>query len=285
MKKWDTVAIVGAGLIGGSIGLALRRAGLAANVVGIGRRASSLRNARRVGAVTTTTTSITRGVANAELVVVCTPVGSIVEHVRRAAESCPPGTVITDVGSTKAQIVASLASDPTGRLGRDVAFVGSHPFAGSEKAGPEHAREDLFRGQICVVTPTRRTRPQDFAETVDFWSSLGATVVRMTPNEHDATAAAVSHVPHVVASALAAATTKRQLAMVGTGWLDTTRLAAGNVQLWRQILATNRGHVLKSLDKFAKVLASLQRALEKEDDVAVARLLKAGKNNRDTMGS
>jgi len=285
MKKWDSVAIVGVGLIGGSIGLTLRKRGLTGKVIGIGRRASSLRKARAKGAVTTTTTNIARGVADAELIVVCTPVERVVDHVCQAAEACPAGALITDAGSTKAQIVAALDGSPSERLLSDVAFVGSHPLAGSEKTGPQFAREDLFDSRICIVTPTRRTGPRDFARTVDFWSSLGSTVVKMTPREHDEAVAAVSHVPHVVASILAGSTPKQLLSLVSTGWLDATRIAAGDVELWRQILATNRSHVLKSLAKFEKVLTSFRAALESENDAKVAKLLKTGKDNRDAVGS
>ncbi len=141
MKKWETVAIVGVGLLGGSIGLALQQRGLAQHVIGIGRRTSSLRKARRHAAVTTTTTNLARGVADAQLVVVCTPVGNIVEHVCEVSTHCPPGALITDVGSTKGAIVRQLQQ----LLEPAVKFVGSHPLAGSEKTGCENASADLFQ--------------------------------------------------------------------------------------------------------------------------------------------
>src|SRR5688572_15288147 len=151
MKHWETVAIVGVGLIGGSIGLALRERKLAGRVVGIGRRPESLQRAVAVGAVHETTQDVERGVSDAELVLVCTPVESIAGHVRQAAHACPAGALITDAGSTKASIVRQLNSS----LPPAVAFVGSHPLAGSEKNGCDHARADLFEGRVVVVTPTR----------------------------------------------------------------------------------------------------------------------------------
>ena len=156
----DTVAIIGVGLIGGSIGLALRKRGLAKNVVGVGRRASSLRRAKECGAVTSTTTSLARGVADAELVVVCTPIETIVPSVLAAAEHCPTGALITDAGSTKAEIVAAL----DGQLPSRAAFVGSHPLAGSEKNGPQHARDDLFDGRV-VEEDAARSGAKDLEES------------------------------------------------------------------------------------------------------------------------
>ena len=157
MKRLRNVALVGVGLIGGSIGLALRQRGLADNVTGIGRRQVSLRIARRIGAITHTTIDLPKGVADTDLVVVCTPVGRIVEDVREAAKHCPEGTLITDAGSTKQIIVAEL---DTG-LPRGCRFLGSHPIAGSEKGGPSAARADLFEGREkpihgCFVGEARR---------------------------------------------------------------------------------------------------------------------------------
>jgi prephenate dehydrogenase len=281
MKQWDTVAIVGVGLVGGSIGLALRRRGLAARVVGVGRRASSLRRARERGALSAATTKLARGAADAELVVVCTPVAQIVQHVREAAEYCPRGARITDVGSTKAAIVASLAG---GRLQRDVSFVGSHPLAGSEKQGPQFACEDLFQDRLVIVTPSRRSRAEDVDAIEAFWRALGARVVRMTPQAHDEALAATSHAPHLVASALAAATPRKFLPLASSGWLDTTRVAAGDAELWRQIISTNRTHVLKSVDRFARMLSSLRQALADEDQEEILQLLQAGKRHRDSVG-
>jgi prephenate dehydrogenase len=279
MKQWDTVAIVGVGLIGGSVGLALRERRLARTVVGIGRRAASLRKAKQHGAVTETTTNLPRGVAKADLVVVCTPVEKIVEQVRQAAEHCPAGALITDAGSTKATIVVALDDE----LRDGVAFVGSHPLAGSEKVGPEAARADLFDGRLVVITPTRRTQPKHVSQIEQFWQSLGARVVCMSPQAHDEAVAATSHLPHLLASALAAATPEDLLPLVAGGWLDTTRVAAGDVELWRQILSDNRLHVLKNLDKFEKVLSSFRTALERNDPAKIAKLLEQGKQTRDAV--
>lgn len=281
MRKWDTVAIVGVGLMGGSIGLALRGRDLARRVVGIGRRSQSLRAARRVGAVTTTTLDLARGVAKAELIVVCTPVEQIVSHVRTAAKNCHAGALITDVGSTKRQIVARLNGSLDGRA----RFVGSHPIAGSEKSGPETARADLFVGRTVVVTPTEATRDEDCRTLEGFWSSLGAKVICLPADEHDRSLAATSHLPHLAASALAAATPPALGPLTAGGWHDTTRVAAGDPELWTQILLDNRANVGDALTRFEQALGSFRDALERGDRAKLKRILAQGKRHRDAVGS
>jgi prephenate dehydrogenase len=281
MRAWDTVAIVGVGLIGGSIGLALRQRGLARRIVGVGRRVSSLRKARQWLTVTHTTTKLERGVADADLVIVCTPIADIVDRVCAVARHCPAGTLITDVGSTKSEIVRELDR----RLRGGPAFVGSHPMAGSEKTGPENARADLLENRVTVVTPTKNTCDDHLQRIEQFWSALGSRVVRMTPRDHDQAVAMTSHATHVIAAALAAATPEHALPLAASGWRDTTRIAAGDPQLWLQILLTNRQEVLKSLGKFEKVLATFRVALERGDTTRLVQLLDAGKQTRDSVGS
>jgi prephenate dehydrogenase len=281
MNQWDTVAIVGVGLMGGSLGLALRDRGLAREVIGVGRRAASLRRARHCGAVTRTTTRLDRAVVDADLVVVCTPVADVVDHVCEAARHCRPDTLLTDVGSTKEWIVRELSA----RLPAGPVFVGSHPLAGSEKTGPEHARPDLFEGRVTVVTPSRQTDPESVQRVESFWAALGSQVVRMTPRAHDQVLARVSHLPHLIAAALAAATSLEDLPLVAGGWKDTTRVAAGDPRLWVPILGTNRDQVLKSLAQFEKVLARFRDALQRGDETRLAQLLDVGKRIRDSVAS
>jgi prephenate dehydrogenase len=281
MTRWDTVAIVGVGLLGGSIGLALQHRGLARDVVGIGRRAASLRRARRCGTVTRTTLDLARGVRAAQLVVVCTPVSEIVDRVCALAPHCAPGALITDVGSTKALIVRQLAQ----RLPSGLAFVGSHPLAGSEKTGPEHAWPDLLQDRVTVVTPGPANRDEEVEAIEQFWSALGSRVLRMTPAAHDQVLATTSHATHVIAAALAAATPQAALPLVARGWQDTTRVAAGDPAVWLPILLTNRREVLKSLRNFEKVLAAYRAALRHEDAAQLVQLLEAGRQIRDAVGS
>jgi prephenate dehydrogenase len=280
-KMWDTVVIIGVGLIGGSIGMTLRRRGLAREIVGIGRRESTLQTALERNAITRATTDLASGVADAEVIVVCTPVQRIVEHVRQTSRACPPGALITDAGSTKGSICRTLAA---GWQGGGV-FVGGHPMAGSEKTGPEFAQDDLFEERLTVLTPTAETAEADVVRAEQFWRSLGSHVIRTTPEAHDEAVAAASHVPHVVAAALSAATPPEVLEFAATGWCATTRVAGGDAELWRQILVENRAHVLQSLDNFAKVLAQFRTALADDDDAELLRLLETGKERRDSVGS
>lgn len=281
--RWKGITIVGVGLIGGSVGLALRRRGLAASIIGVGRRSASLRVAERCGAIDAGTTDLAAGVRAADLVVVCSPVGSIAVQVLEVLRRGPENVVVTDAGSTKRAIVAAVErGQPRG--GR-VRFVGSHPIAGGEKSGPGAARDDLFVDRLVVVTPTPRSAPTAVDVVEAFWQALGARTVRMTPASHDRVLAATSHLPHLLATALAAATRPEDLPFAGNGWADMTRLAAGDADLWRQILADNKVHVLKSLDKFAKVLADFRAALADDDARRLMRLLTAGKRHRDALGS
>jgi prephenate dehydrogenase len=281
MKQWDTVAIVGVGLIGGSIGLALRQRQLAKTVIGIGRRQASLRVARRVGAVTHTTIDLNKGVSEAELVVLCTPVGQIVELARRAAQHCPERALITDAGSTKQSIVAALDSG----LGHGCRFLGGHPLAGSEKTGAAHASGDLFEGHVAILTPTKNTRAEDFDLLEQFWQSLGSLVVKMTPEEHDQAIAVMSHLPHLAAATLVLTAPEQYYRLAGTGMLDTTRVASSDPVLWQQILGLNRDNVLSALERYGAKLAALHAALRDNNQDEIARFLTLAKKSRDALGS
>jgi len=283
----DTVAIIGVGLIGGSIGLALRERKLARNIVGIGRRRESLEKAKARGCVTQISTSIPEGVKQAELVVVCTPVESVAQHIIEAASAAPTGCLITDAGSTKAQIVADAERGLLPKYPQKIPFVGSHPIAGSEKNGPEAAVEDLLVGRVVAITPTERSDGGAVVAIEAFWKSLGAATMQLDPAEHDTIVARTSHLPHLVASALAATTPGNGecLPLTGSGWADTTRIAAGDPELWRQILLTNRGPTLNALTDFERVLRTWRHALENGDGQLLTELLKEGKLRRDAVGS
>ncbi len=290
MKHFSNVAIVGVGLIGGSIGMAIRSRGLADRVIGIGRRQETLRTARRVGAVDNTTVEMAKGVAEAELIVVCTPVGRVVEDIRQAAKHCPRGTLITDAGSTKASIVAAFCADdddakPVDKLPRGCRYLGSHPLAGGEQTGPAHASADLFEGRVTVVTPDRSTLAEDFDLLESFWTALGSMVIKMPAAEHDRALAITSHMPHAVAAALAASVSEELFRLVGAGFLDTTRIAAGGADIWKQIFMLNRDNVLEALSRFKGNLAALETAIRDGDEAVMERILTLAKNNRDALGS
>ncbi len=286
MSLFRRVAIVGVGLIGGSIGLGITRRGLAQSIVGIGRQAKTLATAREMGAVQEISLDLATGVAGADLVLVCTPVGRIAQDVIAASENLTDA-LLSDVGSTKAGIVAAVEARlcPSGKWHRGVRFLGGHPIAGSEQKGIAHARADLFDGRACVLTPTGNTDPADEQKLTEFWTALGARVVKMKPTEHDRALAAISHAPHVVAAALAAATPLSDLALAAGGWLDTTRIAAGDVSLWQQILLANSANVLAAIDRFEKKLAALRSAIERRNADDLEKLLAEAKQVRDAVGS
>lgn len=279
---WPVVTIVGVGLIGGSIGLALRARKLAGRVIGVGRSAASLAEAKRLGAATETTTDVAQAVAAADVVVVATGVASIPGLLDVADAAVRPGTLLTDAGSTKASIVAAWDKRRRSRRGR---FVGAHPIAGSHRRGPAAAAADLFTGRVTVVTPGRSTPDADVEEAGEFWASLGATVFTMPPAEHDRLLAATSHAPHVLAAALAAATPAAARQFTAGGWRDTTRIAAGDPDLWADILLDNAAAVGKALSRIAGATEKMLTALERGDRRKLVALLQAAKEARDAVGS
>jgi len=279
---WPTVAIVGVGLIGGSVGLALKARRLAARVVGVGRSAASLAEARRLGAVAETTTDLGRAVADADVVVVTTGVGSIPGLLETIDAAVRPGTLVTDAGSTKGTIVSAWERSRRTRRGR---FVGAHPIAGSHRRGPAAAAADLFQGRVTVVTPDRKTPAADVEDAADFWSALGSTVFTMPPKDHDRLLAATSHAPHVIAAAVAAATPPEARQFTAGGWRDTTRIAAGDPELWADILLDNAAPVAKALSRVAAATEKMLAAIEKQDRRKLVALLAAAKEGRDAVGN
>lgn len=286
MAEYDTVAIVGVGLIGGSIGLAMRERKLARRIIGIGRRQTSLDVARQVGAIDQGVTSLAAGVAEAQLLVVATPVDTIAERIVQASALVPPDCLITDAGSTKKHLVATVDAALAARRGGP-RFVGSHPLAGDHRTGPEYSRADMFEGRTVVITPTDATRPAAITEASGFWQSLGANVLSMTPEKHDTALGITSHLPHMVAIALAASTPAEFLPLTASGWRDTTRIAGADAKIWQPIFAANRECVLDALDVFSKTLAGLREALEQGDNESLVATLEAAaktKRDRDALG-
>jgi len=279
--KIKTLTIVGVGLIGGSIGLAARQRGLAEHILGVGRQRGSLDRARAVGAIDEGSLNLEESVHRADLAVFCTPVDQIAKQMLAAGSGCTAGTLLTDAGSTKAAIVHEVE----GRLPDGVAFVGSHPLAGSEKRGPEHAAPHLFQDRLTVVTPTERTDAAAVARATTFWQALGSRVRIMTPEEHDRALALTSHLPHLLASALAGILPPELNELTSTGFRDTTRVAAGDPGLWLGIFAQNRAAVLEVLMRFRGRLDDLRQALAAEDQLTLDALLTQAKRIRDALGS
>ncbi|GAB4321820.1 MAG: prephenate dehydrogenase/arogenate dehydrogenase family protein [Candidatus Sumerlaeia bacterium] len=269
--NFPTVVIAGCGLLGGSLGMALRRRGLARRVVGVGRSEQRLRQAVELGAADTATADLAAACREADLVVLCTPVSVIREQLDSALRHAPPSALITDVGSTKSEVCCTARALRQAITGQNAAapavFIGSHPMAGSDRSGIIHADANLYENSTCFVVIDPGGGDLEFncaARLTAFWQAVGCRVVFTTPARHDALAAAVSHLPHFLAVALAEAvrrtgeTPELLRAIVGNGFRDTTRVAAGDPSMWRDIAASNTAAIRAQI-------AALRRALDDLD--------------------
>jgi prephenate dehydrogenase len=260
----ERLAIVGLGLLGGSLAGAARIRRLAGEVVGCVRRPEAARRALEDGLVDRVETEPAAAVAGADLVVLSTPVGVMAAVVGQAVNGFTAGAVVTDVGSVKAMLAETLP----GLLPPGVTYVGSHPMAGSHRRGPEHARPDLFEGAACIVTPTGSEPPAAVARVEAFWRAVGARVLRREPAQHDREVAWTSHLPHVVAFAFARAFGEAPAGareVTGPGFRDFTRIARSDAELWADILAANSKVLGGPLARFAAGLAEAARCLEAGD--------------------
>lgn len=273
-----TIAVIGVGLIGGSIGAAAKARGAAQAVIGLGRNRVRLEAARRAGVIDRVATE-PAAIAEAELIVVCTPVDRIAADVVALALHAKPGAIFTDAGSVKGTICTALA----GKLPAGVTFVGSHPLAGSEKAGFEHADANLFAGRVCIVTPQDDTPPDALARARSFWERLGMRVVEMSPERHDAILALTSHLPHAAAAALASLLDGPEAQFAATGFRDTTRVAGGDPDLWTAIFSANREPVAGQLDRLIARLTELREAITADDRARIHALLDDAKQRRDRL--
>jgi len=277
------LAIVGVGLLGGSVAKAARAGGLARRVVGVGRDPSRLRPALEDGTLDAVTTDLDTGVREADFVLLAAPVLAIEGLLERVWRAAPEGTVITDVGSTKRNIVraAERLADA-----RPLTFVGSHPLAGSEQSGYRAARADLFRGATVVVTPTDRTELAALKRATQFWEALGARVSSLDPETHDRAVAAISHLPHLIACALvdgAGRVEPSALDLAARGFRDTTRIAAGDPEMWTEIFLANRDALSASVEGFQQALADLQRAIDAGAPEALRATLARIKATREAL--
>jgi prephenate dehydrogenase len=270
------VTIIGVGLLGGSVGLALRKRFPRAIIAGVGRRKASLQKALQRGCIHTAHLDPADCVGRSDLVILATPVGAFEEYLRAIRPALRRGTLVTDVGSTKELIV---------RAGERIlgagTFVGSHPMAGSENKGPQFAEPNLLKGALCVVTPTPRTSSARLARTEALWRALGMRTLRLSPAKHDRAVAAVSHVPHAAAAMLMLLPQDAHLPVAATGLRDMTRLAGGDPEVWRDVLLTNRRAILDALGRFGRSLDSLRAILRRGDARAVERFLARAKRRRD----
>ncbi len=323
-ESWPRrIAILGVGLLGGSVALAIRRARPTVEIAGLVRSPQTRDRALACGAIDSAVGDLKDACRGCDVVVVATPVDQIAPLVIGAAAASPDGCLITDVGSTKAGIVNAVLSDPAAAK----KFVAAHPIAGGEKSGVEHASATLFDGKLVVITPSHpnatarpgiltendggaeaegvtelgaeRTRGRahakgrcaegqehrDVADRAEaFWRLTGARTAWMSPDEHDAHLASTSHVPHLVAAALATLVTAESKSLVGAGWLDATRIAAGDPVLWTAIVNENRSAILSQLERFRGNVDELVRRIAAGDDEQLTAWLAEAKRVRDQAG-
>ena len=268
---FEKLAVLGLGLLGGSVAAAAKQRGLADEVVGAARRTGPLERARAAGIVDSVASPL-EAVVGADFVVLATPVGSMPKLVAEVAPNLEPGCILTDVGSVKLSVIDVIP----GLLPDGVEFVGSHPMAGSHLRGPDHARADLFEGATCVVTPRLGQSPTAIERVEDFWRALGARVTRRSAAAHDEEVAWVSHLPHLLAFAFAESlqSAPRQVGeLAGSGFRDFTRIAQSDAELWGEILSLNSKALSGPLNHFSESLARLARLLEEGDGESLEQLL------------
>lgn len=271
---FGTVAIVGVGLIGGSLGMALKSRRLAQTVVGVGRTLERLDTAKALGAIDAGTTRSEDAVSDADIVVLCTTVGHILASLPETLARVKPGAIVTDVGSTKAAVVQAA--------GGAANFIGGHPMAGSEQTGVEAATPLLFEEATWAVTPSDTTDPAAVSLLERFAQSVGATTLRLAPDAHDAMLAVTSHLPHVLASALMrqAFETQRRHSqtqqLTAGSFADGTRVAASSPEIWRDVCLSNRNALLQALQAFRGELDTLEAAVADRDAVGIEAFFTAG---------
>jgi prephenate dehydrogenase len=270
------LSILGVGLLGGSIGLALKKSLSSCKIVGYGHRPQTLESALKVGAIHEYTSDPTQAVRDCDVAILCTPVGTFEKLLKQIAPGLKEGAIVTDVGSTKRSVV---------KMGEMVLpsgthFVGSHPMAGSEKRGVEYAREDLFSGALCITTPMRHTDPAALRSIESLWTTLGMRVTRLSPDDHDRLLCDVSHLPHALAAALVMMQPSQGPLLAGKGFHDTTRIAAGDPGLWRDIFMDNRDNLRISMSKLRSQIDQLESLLASGDSRAIEEFLDAAAKRR-----
>lgn len=275
MRAFKKVAIIGIGLIGGSIALAIKRNGLAQKIVGVSRHEKTIILAKKIKAIDAGSLSLNI-IKGADLVIFATPVKTIITLAKRVAELVGRDCLITDVGSTKKEIVSCLDS-----LFKN--YIGSHPLAGSEKRGVISAKEDIFRSSLCIITPTARTTSLAKNKVSLFWKKLGAKIAVLSPEEHDRIIAFVSHLPHVAAFSLINSVTDKYLKFAASGLKDTTRIASSDSHLWTDILLSNK-QLLKAITLFENNLKKIKQVISRQDRQSLAKILGAAKAKREKLG-
>ncbi|MBI3611483.1 MAG: prephenate dehydrogenase [Nitrospirae bacterium] len=287
-RPFRKVVIVGVGLIGGSIGMAVQKKCLADTVVGVGPKAEELKQAverKAIDEYATDSRMIRKAVEGADLVVLAAPVAELETAARELAPALTAETVVTDVGSVKGPLVHRLE----GCFSSPGRFVGGHPIAGREKSGVAAASAALFSGALCILTPTPRTAPNALETVKRFWEAIGARVVSMDPDAHDRILAAVSHLPHLVAYALVNTVLELQsrngdlLSYSAGGFKDFTRVAASSPEMWRDICLFNRENLLAVIEAYEKTLDRLKRLMVEGNSEGLRREFERAKDVKEKL--
>ncbi|MEQ9449281.1 MAG: prephenate/arogenate dehydrogenase family protein [Rhodospirillaceae bacterium] len=272
---FERVAFIGIGLIGASMALAMRRAGVGGTMVACARKAKTLKTARDLKIVDETTTNYAKAVQDADLVVIATPVGTYESIAKAISPHLKDGAVVTDVGSVKQEIIQAVSP----HLPKGVHFVPGHPIAGTEHSGPQAGFAELFEGRWCILTPLPRTSKKVVGNVATLWRKLGARVDIMEPKHHDIVLAITSHLPHLIAYTIVGTATdlgddlrREVIKYSASGFRDFTRIAASDPVMWRDVFLSNKDAVLDTLQRFNEDLTTLQRAIRRDDGKALEDL-------------
>jgi prephenate dehydrogenase len=279
VKDLRQTTVIGLGLLGASISLAVLRSFARVKVVGYTHRPSTRAKARQLAVATEVVDDMGRSVAEADLVILATPICTFEAIFAEIADALPSGCIVTDVGSTK--VLPHRWAAKT--LPKNVHYIGSHPIAGSEQRGVEFARDDLFDQAMCILTMNRSTSPQAMRTLEQFWSRLGCVVQRMTPAVHDRIFANVSHLPHITAVALVNASSSAELKFAGRGFMDTSRIASGPANVWADVLLTNAGNTVRGINRIVTQLTRLKKAIESKDEKEIEKLLEKARAKRAAL--
>jgi len=286
MKKIKPVAIIGVGLIGGSLGLALKKGRAVGKVIGIGRNPVKLKKAMKLGAIDEFFTDFQAGVKEADLVVICTPVGLIAPTIKRILPALKTGCIITDVGSVKAPIVETAEKI---LRHKKIHFIGGHPMAGSEQAGISNAQRTLFNKAVWVLTPGTHTSLTELAELHQLIRKTGASVVLLNPKTHDRIVSVTSHVPHLLAASLVNfmqeqdRKNKNTAKLTAGGFRDITRIASSSPEIWADISLMNKAEIIKSIVALNRLTGRMLSALRSNKKKEVFRFFAQAKQTRDRM--
>ena len=284
-KLFNKVCIFGVGLLGGSIGMAIKKNGLADKVVGIGRDIKRLKKAVLLGAVDTVTTDYISEVKDADLVILSMHINSSLEAAKKIAPFLKKDTVVTDVESTKELFCKKMR----GILPDGIHFVGAHPIAGLERHGVDVATDKLFTETACVITITTKTNKNAFLKVEKLWNEIGANVVLFSPSQHDKLVAFTSHLPHIAAVSLVntlgkKGTVDKDLKLViGNGFKDTTRIASSSPEMWQEICKTNKKNILDVLSRFQRELDKVYKLIDKSDSEELIKKLEEAKSLRTSL--